>query len=134
MGERYDILKINPYEDFRGELKKIFKKSMLVSDKTVGEIYVLYTIKDCVRGNHYHKHSIEFFTVIRGKAAIALKDLETGDSIVLTVSEEDNIVIKVPEKVAHVFRNDGKEDLIILAVATEEYDPGNTDTYSYKLL
>lgn len=134
MAERYEILRIDPYVDSRGELKKVIKKNMLLQDKSVGEIYVLYTNKDSVRGNHYHKRNIEYFAVIKGTATIALKDLEKGDSLVLRVSADDDIVIKVPEKVAHGFRNDEEEDLVILAVATEQYDPGDNDTYSYKLL
>jgi len=134
MAGRYEIIRINPYEDFRGELKKVFKKPMLSPDKTIEEIYVLYTNKGCVRGNHYHKRNVEFFTVLGGTATIALKDLENGEIELLKVSAADNIVIKVPENVAHGFRNDGDEALIILAAASVQYDSRDTDTYMLQLL
>lgn len=134
MAGRYELIKINPYEDFRGELKKVFKKSMLGSYKNIEEIYVLYTNKGCVRGNHYHKRNIEFFTVLKGSAVIALKDLENEETELIKVSACDDFIIKVPENVAHGIRNDENEDLIILAAASLQYDPIDTDTYAFHLL
>lgn len=133
MAGSYEIIKIDAYEDFRGELKKVFKKTMLSDHKSIEEIYVLYTNKGGIRGNHYHKRNIEFFTVLKGIATIALKDLEKGEADFLRVSASDDIVIKVPENVVHGFRNDEEEDLIILAAASSQYDPKDTDTYTFQL-
>ncbi len=134
MANKYEITKINPYKDIRGELKKVFIKTMLSTEKSIEEIYVLHTKKGSVRGNHYHRQNVEFFTVIKGTAIIALKDVEEGEAEILTVSAGDNIVIKVPENVAHGFRNDEDEDLVILAAASKLYDSEDTDTFSYQLL
>ncbi|HYF82775.1 MAG TPA: WxcM-like domain-containing protein [Clostridia bacterium] len=130
----HEIIKINPYKDIRGELKKVFVKSMLSTEKSIEEIYVLHTKKGSVRGNHYHRQNVEFFTVIKGTAIIALKDIEEGEAEILKVSAGDDIVIKVPENVAHGFRNDEDEDLVILAAASKLYDPEDTDTYTFQLL
>lgn len=134
MIKKHEIIKIDPYKDLRGELKKVFIKSMLSTEKSIEEIYVLHTKKGYVRGNHYHKQNVEFFTVIKGTAVIALKDIEDGETEILKVSAGDDIVIKVPENVAHGFRNDEDEDLVILAAASKLYDPGDTDTYAFQLL
>lgn len=134
MAGRYEIIRISSYEDARGELKKVFKKNNLENNKTIEEIYVLYTKKGCVRGNHYHSMNVEFFTVIKGIATIAVKDLETDKTDVFRVSPEDNIVIKIPENVAHGFRNDEEEELVILAAASREYEPEDTDTFTLQLL
>jgi len=107
---------------------------MLSTEKSIEEIYVLHTKKGSVRGNHYHRQNVEFFTVIKGTAIIALKDIEEGEAEILKVSAGDDIVIKVPENVAHGFRNDEDEDLVILAAASKLYDPGDTDTYTFQLL
>lgn len=134
MAKKHEIIRITPYKDIRGELKKIYVKSMLDSDKTVEEVYVLYTQKGAVRGNHYHRQNVEFFTIIKGTATIALKDVEEGDAEIFKVSAGDDVVIKVPENVAHGFRNDEDEDLVILAAASRLYDPEDTDTFNYQLL
>lgn len=134
MANKHEIIKINPYKDIRGELKKIFIKSMLNTEKTIEEIYVLYTKKGSVRGNHYHRQNVEFFTVIKGTAVIAIKDIEEGEVELLKVSAGDDIVVKVPENIAHGFRNDEDEDLVILAAASKLYDSEDTDTFNYLLL
>lgn len=134
MTERYEFIQIDPFSDFRGRLKKVFIRKMLAKGGSVGEVYVLHTKAGCVRGNHYHKMNIEYFTVLCGTATVALKDICTNDAIVVRVSASDDIVIKVPELIAHGFRNDEEDELVMLAVATEEYDPKDNDTYNFKLL
>lgn len=130
MAKKYEIMRMNPYKDIRGELKKVFIKSMLSDEYNIEEIYVLYTKKGSARGNHFHKQNMEFFTVIKGTATIALKCVEEGEAEIIRVSAGDDIIIKVPENVAHGFRNDEDEDLVILAAATKQYDPVDTDTFS----
>ncbi len=134
MKSRYEVITISPYKDGRGELKKVFTMDMLGADESVEEIYVLYTKGNSVRGNHYHKKNVEFFSVIKGTATIALRDLETDSTDVFRASSKDNIVIKVPENTAHGFRNDEEEELVILAAATRQYEPGDTDNYPLRLL
>ena len=134
MKGRYEVTTVSPYKDIRGELKKVFTKNMLGANESIEEIYVLYTKENSVRGNHYHKKNVEFFTVIKGTATIALRDLETDSTDVFRVSSKDNIVIKVPENTAHGFRNDEEEELVILAAASRQYEPGDTDTYPLRLL
>lgn len=134
MSNKYEIIKIIPYNDKRGSLKKVLKKSGLDLSETVEEVYVLYTEKGCVRGNHYHKQNIEYFCVIKGTATIALKPADSKNMELLKISCNDNLVIKVPAYVAHAFRNDEDEQLIILAIGLRQYDEGDKDTYSIILL
>ncbi|MDD3704860.1 MAG: WxcM-like domain-containing protein [Clostridiaceae bacterium] len=133
MTSRYEVIKISPFEDERGELKKVFTKKMLSTNEAIEEIYVLHTKENCIRGNHYHKKNVEFFSVIKGTATIALRDLETGITDVFRVSSEDNIVIRVPENTVHGFRNDEEDELVIVAIASRQYDLGDTDTYPFRL-
>ena len=134
MGRRYKVIRIDPYKDYRGELRKVFTGNMLESNKSIEEIYVLYTKKGHVRGNHYHKKIMEIFAVIKGTATISVMDLETGERDTMKVSAEDNTVIMIPENVAHGFRNDEEYELIILAAATGRYKDVDNDTYPNKLL
>ena len=134
MKSRYEVITISPYKDCRGELKKVFTKNMLGINESVEEIYVLYTNGNSIRGNHYHKKNVEYFSVIKGTATIALRDLETDSTDVFRISSKDNVVIRVPENTAHSFRNDEEEELVILAAASRQYEPRDTDTYPLRLL
>jgi dTDP-4-dehydrorhamnose 3,5-epimerase len=123
------ILDIIPYEDSRGSLKKILMQSQLKAGH-IEEVYLIYTGKGSVRGNHYHKFTLEYFTVVSGRAVIVLKDLSTGAVQELRISAHDNKIIMVPPGVAHAFKNEREEPLVILAVSTREYDKEDPDTYA----
>jgi dTDP-4-dehydrorhamnose 3,5-epimerase len=133
MRSRSEILEIIPYEDSRGCLKKILMQSHLEAGR-IEEVYLIYTGKGSVRGNHYHKITLEYFTVVSGRAAILLKDLSTGVLQELKISAHDNKIIKVPPGVVHAFKNETEEPLIILAVSTREYDKGDPDTYTCRIM
>lgn len=122
-----------PFEDARGSLKKILMQSQLES-ANIEEVYLIYTNKGCIRGNHYHKNTLEYFTVVSGRAVIVLKNLAEGTLQKLEFSANDNKIIKVPPGVAHAFKNEAEEPLIILAISTREYNQLDPDTFSIKII
>lgn len=133
MSSRSKILDIIPYEDSRGSLKKILMQSQLKTGH-IEEVYLIYTGKGGVRGNHYHKITLEYFTVVSGRAVIVLKDLSAGILQEQKISARDNKVIMVPPGVVHAFKNETEKPLVILAVSTREYDKGDPDTYACKIM
>jgi dTDP-4-dehydrorhamnose 3,5-epimerase len=128
-----EIIDITPFEDSRGTLKKILMQSQLESCN-IEEVYLIYTCKGGVRGNHYHKTTMEYFTVVSGRATIALQDLAAGAIRKLELSADDNKTIKVPPWVAHAFKNQAEEPLIILAVSTREYSKLDPDNFPFTIL
>ena len=132
--EDIELIKIKPFEDERGSLKKVFKKGFIDMDKKVEEAYVLYSHKGSVRGNHYHKINTEYFFVISGTAKVAVKNIKTGYYDEMEIDYKDNIVIIVPPFTIHAFKNENDKELIILAIATKEYDPLDKDTYKFNIL
>ena len=132
MNTMYEVIHINPYEDKRGCLKKIVLKSNLIID--IEEVYLLYTNTGNVRGNHYHKDTVEYFTVVFGVATVALKDLITGNFEQLNISDKDNLVLKVPANTVHAFKNKDNQPLVMLAVSSREYNESDNDTYPLSIL
>ena len=132
--EGIELIKIEPFEDERGLLKKVFKKNYFDINSQAEEAYVLYSHKDSVRGNHYHKLNTECFFIISGTAKVAIKNIKTGYYDEMEIDYKDNILIKVHPFMAHAFKNEKDEELIILAVATKEYDPLDKDTYKLDIL
>lgn len=133
MGTKAEIISLNPFEDSRGTLKKILMQSQL-KEGNIEEVYLIYTSKGRVRGNHYHKTTLEYFTVVSGTALISLRNIGMEAQEELIITAEDNVVLKVPPGVAHAFKNQGEEPLVILAVSTREYDKLDTDTFPLDLL
>lgn len=132
MDKRFEVITFKPFEDKRGSLKKIAMKSRVGMD--IEEVYILYSNKGAIRGNHYHKETVEYFTLVEGTASFSLKDLETGCSETIKLSADDNIIIKVPVNVVHAFKNEEDEPMVMLAVSSREYNPDDTDTYSMVIM
>ncbi|MDD2482363.1 MAG: WxcM-like domain-containing protein [Lutispora sp.] len=127
--EDVELVRIEPFEDARGYLKKTFKKSFFDTNRQIEEIYILYSCKGSVRGNHYHKKNMESFFIIKGTAKVAIKNVKTGFSQEFDINESDNLLMIVPPYVAHAFKNEKDIELIILAIATKEYVQIDNDTY-----
>ncbi|MGE5558995.1 MAG: WxcM-like domain-containing protein [Bacillota bacterium] len=134
MKREYEFIRIKPYSDARGILKKIITESRLPKDTHIEEVYLLYTNQGAVRGNHYHEKALEYFTVVSGTASIVLKDLETGVTEKVEITSGDNAVLKVPVRTIHSFKNEAEEPLIMLAISTREYDELDNDTYPMRIL
>jgi len=127
--EDIELVKIEPFQDARGYLKKTFKKGFLATNSQIAEVYILYSCKGSVRGNHYHKKNTEGFFIIKGTAKVAIKNVKTGFNEEFEINESDNLLVVVPPYIAHAFKNEKDIELVILAVATKEYDPIDNDTY-----
>ncbi|WP_419887256.1 WxcM-like domain-containing protein [Neobacillus niacini] len=125
----YELIRIQPFEDTRGSLKKLLMISQLKQNKKIEEIYVLFSNQGSVRGNHYHKETLEYFSVISGEAKVALKNLHTGAFEEIVMSANNNVILKVPPYVVHAFKNEGEEPFIMVAISSKEYNKDDTDTF-----
>jgi len=134
MNSGYEQLRISPFQDHRGQLKKIVQKSTLSGEQEIEEIYVLYSNKDTVRGNHFHKQTIEFFTVLSGEAIMAFSDTDKRNMDIITIKSSDNQTIKVYPNTVHAIKNVSEAPLIVLAVSLKEYNPQDTDIFPCNLL
>ena len=130
----FELIHIKPYEDMRGSLKKLLMISQLNEDEKIEEIYVLFSNQGSVRGNHYHKETLEYFSVISGKAKVALKNLETGAFEEMILSASNNIILKVPPNVVHAFKNEEEEPFIMIAISSKEYNKDATDTFPMTII
>ena len=134
MGQNFEIIQIQPYLDKRGKLKKIIKASQLPNGEQIGEVYFLFSNQGSVRGNHYHEKTLEYFTTIAGAVRVAIKDLDTGVFQDFQLSEEDNLILKVPARIIHAFKTEANEPSIMVAVSTREYHPTDHDTFPMQIL
>jgi dTDP-4-dehydrorhamnose 3,5-epimerase-like enzyme len=131
-----DIIKIfdrKMLSDTRGWFLKVLDgKEEFLPNKT-GEAYITMALPGEWRANHYHKNASEWFTVFRGKAKAILEDIETKERMVVMIDAISPKTIFVPPGIAHVFINiEEKEPMMLVAYASEIYDP--SDTYPYILV
>jgi dTDP-4-dehydrorhamnose 3,5-epimerase len=130
----YELIHFQTFGDKRGSLKKLLMKSKLKEDEKIEEIYVLFSNQGSVRGNHYHKETLEYFSVISGKVRVALKNLDTGAFEEIIMSANNNVILKVPPYVVHAFKNEEEEPFIMLAISSKEYNKNDTDTFPMTII
>lgn len=91
--------KIKPYlikQDNRG----IFRGIM--GDRTWEEVNYVETKKDTIRGNHYHKKTLEAFYIISGKIKISITNLKNKKQKELLVKKGDIFIVDPYE--LHTFK------------------------------
>jgi UDP-2-acetamido-2,6-beta-L-arabino-hexul-4-ose reductase len=114
--------------DARGWLVEVLKRDEL-EDQVFGQFLVTTANPGAVKGNHYHHRKREWFCVVRGRALLAIEDVETGERREIAMGDDNMVTVAIPPFVAHGIRNVGDE-MMYLAVYTDEvFDPANPDTY-----
>lgn len=81
------------------------------------------------RGNHYHTRKIERFAVIKGKALIQLRRVNTDEVVNYELDGENPAYVDMPVWTTHNIKNIGEGELITLFWINEPYDPEDPDTY-----
>ena len=129
------IKEIEKKIDERGWLIEFFHMSE--TEKKQGQFYITTQKPGVVRGNHYHTRKNEWFAIIKGKAIISLKDMKTGetDEVELSEGAGGNIkTIYVPVNVVHAIKCVGDEPSIMVAFIDEEFDEKDPDTVFEKII
>jgi UDP-2-acetamido-2,6-beta-L-arabino-hexul-4-ose reductase len=114
-------LKNNP--DNRGNFVEIVRTG------SSGQFSFSTTHPNITRGNHFHTRKAERFAVIRGKALIQLRKIDSDEVIDYYLDGEKPSFVDMPIWYTHNIKNIGEEDLITLFWINEPYNPDDPDTY-----
>lgn len=125
-----DMVRVIPRtrrEDARGWLLKVIVGTEPDLSATLGEVYLVMAQPGEVRGNHFHRRTSEWFTVVQGDAELALRDEATGERRLLPLSAAEPVTVHVPAGIAHAFRAvpHSAEPMLLVAYADERYDAGD---------
>lgn len=121
--EKYFPQKYNANIDDRGQFVELIKL------QTGGQISFSTTVPGIIRGNHFHSRKIERFSVIKGKALVKLRRLNTKKVLHFELDGNEPSYIDMPVWYIHNIKNIGNEDLYTIFWINEFYDPSNSDTY-----
>jgi len=127
----YKLIDLKVFEDSRGQLKKVFTKSLLVENDfgVAEESYAItFSASDIVRGEHFHKHTNEIFSVLRGKCRFEL--VENGNIVEFNIDEGEKKVLLVMKNTPHKIISLIGES-IVLAISSKEYFENDTDTFNH---
>lgn len=87
------------------------------------------TVPGITRGNHFHTRKIERFAVIKGKALIQLRKIDSDEVLDFYLDGTEPAYVDMPIWYTHNIKNIGEEELYTIFWINEPYNPENADTY-----
>ena len=87
------------------------------------------TVTGVTRGNHYHTRKIERFAVIKGKALIQLRKIDSDEVLDFYLDGSEPAYVDMPIWYTHNIKNIGEEELYTIFWINEPYNPDDPDTY-----
>lgn len=87
------------------------------------------TVPDITRGNHFHTRKIERFTVIKGKALIQLRKIDSNEVLDFYLDGSEPAYVDMPIWYTHNIKNIGEEELLTIFWINEPYNAEDPDTY-----
>ncbi|QBO59673.1 polysaccharide biosynthesis C-terminal domain-containing protein [Chryseobacterium salivictor] len=87
------------------------------------------TVPGITRGNHFHTRKIERFAVIKGKALIQLRKIDTDEVLDFYLDGDEPAYVDMPVWYTHNVKNIGDEELLTIFWINEPYNPEDADTY-----
>ncbi|SEM12192.1 UDP-2-acetamido-2,6-beta-L-arabino-hexul-4-ose reductase [Chryseobacterium taichungense] len=87
------------------------------------------TVPGITRGNHFHTRKIERFAVIKGKALIQLRKIDTDEVLDFYLDSNEPAYVDMPIWYTHNIKNIGEEELYTIFWINEPFNPEDADTY-----
>ena len=127
-----EIKDLSTVSDKRGWL------TIILNEKTgqpICNIHYSYSEPGVVRGNHYHKHKIEWVCVTCGSGRIVLEDIVAKERKEFVITGKSPVLVKIPPKVAHAIENnDPSAPMHLLSMVNEEFSSTDSDTYAMQII
>jgi UDP-2-acetamido-2,6-beta-L-arabino-hexul-4-ose reductase len=127
-----DVKILEKHIDQRGILLEILKDNEITEG--MKQVYFSISKPGVIRGNHYHTRKVEWFCVIKGKAKLYFEDKNTMEKKELIVSDDMPAVVRISPPYSHAIQNIGEDDMYLIIVANEVFDPKDTDTYKVDIV
>ncbi|GAB0157492.1 NAD-dependent epimerase/dehydratase family protein [Chryseobacterium sp. Alg-005] len=87
------------------------------------------TVPGITRGNHFHTRKIERFAVIKGKALIQLRKIDTDEVFDFYLDGDEPAYVDMPIWYTHNIKNIGEEELYTIFWINEPFNSEDADTY-----
>ncbi|RKD20433.1 epimerase [Pelobium manganitolerans] len=120
-------VKLVEHADDRGAFVEIIRLNV------GGQVSFSTTRPGVTRGNHYHTRKIERFAVIKGKALIQLRKVNSDEVLDFYLDGDEPAYVDMPIWYTHNIKNVGDEDLYTNFWINEFYDPADPDTFFEKV-
>ena len=140
MTERFEIIKY-PFssQDERGwVIRPIYnEKGDFIEHEGyegLGDVKNLHIVSikpNVIRGNHFHKHQLEFLLVMGGEVEIVWQHPDENQKNRKTINTREPIVLRVPQNVSHAIKNVSDEIVYVVCYSKASSFPGE-DVFKIK--
>ena len=121
--ENHFPVKFTQHTDHRGAFVELIRLGI------GGQCSFSTTVPGITRGNHFHTRKIERFAVIKGKALIQLRKIDSDQVHDFYLDGSEPAYVDMPIWYTHNIKNIGEEELYTMFWINEPYNPENPDTY-----
>ena len=102
----------------------------LIRTRDCGQVSVNITRPGVTRGQHWHRTKWEQFMVVRGRALIRERNIDTGEIMEFEVGgDRIESVYMLPGWTHSITNLSETEDLVTIMTSSEVFDPDRPDTY-----
>lgn len=116
-------VKFTQHRDPRGAFVEVIRLGI------GGQCSFSTTVPGITRGNHFHTRKIERFAVIKGKALIQLRKIDSDEVLDFYLDGTEPAFVDMPIWYTHNVKNIGEEELYTIFWINEPYNPEDADTY-----
>ncbi len=116
-------VKLSQHKDPRGAFAEVIRLGI------GGQCSFSTTVPGITRGNHFHTRKIERFAVIKGKALVQLRKIDSDEVLDFHLDGEEPAYVDMPVWYTHNIKNIGEEELYTIFWINEPYNPEDADTY-----
>ena len=122
---RVEVRRVEPvFRDERGTIADILEGE-------VRHTGIIWTKKGAFRGGHYHRKSIQYTYILKGRMEMKTKNLAKDKSRVKTTMIEKGDLITIPPMFAHSFV--ALEETTFLDMTTESRADGGYENDTFRL-
>ena len=129
---KWNLKNLEKHTDERGWLVEILRDDEIKEE--IKQVYFSTSKPGVIRGNHYHKHKVEWFSVVKGKAKLVLENNESKEREKLILSEDTPAIVKIPPNVSHAIQNIGDDEMYLIVIVNEVFNPDDADTFYVNLI
>lgn len=127
-----ELKPIEKHTDERGWLIEILRDDEIKEE--IKQVYFSTSKPGVIRGNHYHKRKVEWFSVVTGKAKLVLEDNESKEREELILSDDKPGIVKITPNISHAIQNIGEDKMYLIVIVNEVFNPDDADTFYVKLI
>lgn len=103
--------------------------SEIIRSYSEGQVSISASMPYVERGNHFHTRKIERFQILKGKAIVELRKVDSLEIFSIELSANRLDYIDIPIWYTHNLINKSDDELIMLFWISEHYSEINHDTY-----